>query len=210
MKIKHIKIFKEKINKYIIRGRLNRINNIFTHLSIDEKVSIYRIARQINKKNIICVEIGSFLGASSCIIASAISKKGKLYCIDTWGNDNMNYGEEENDKLLPVEPFNDFIKNTKQYNKKIIKIRKWSHEAIGELREYTNHIDLLFIDGDHNYDGISKDWELYSPLLQKESVVIFHDSGWAEGVIRVIKENLMRDYDSVLYHPNMSVFKKVN
>ena len=36
-------------------------------------------------------------------------------------------------------------------------------------------VDLLFIDGDHHYDSVKKDWELYTPLVKKGGVVILHD-----------------------------------
>lgn len=36
-------------------------------------------------------------------------------------------------------------------------------------------IDLLFIDGDHSYDGVKKDFEMYSPLVTPGGTVAFHD-----------------------------------
>jgi predicted O-methyltransferase YrrM len=36
-------------------------------------------------------------------------------------------------------------------------------------------LDLLFIDGDHSYQGAKTDFELYSPLVSPEGVVAFHD-----------------------------------
>jgi len=36
-------------------------------------------------------------------------------------------------------------------------------------------VDLLFIDGDHSYEGVKKDWEMYSPLVKKGGIVVFHD-----------------------------------
>jgi len=36
-------------------------------------------------------------------------------------------------------------------------------------------IDFLFIDGDHSYDGVRRDYELYSPLVRKGGVIAFHD-----------------------------------
>ena len=36
-------------------------------------------------------------------------------------------------------------------------------------------LDLLFIDGDHSYEGVKKDFEMYSPLVAKGGVVAFHD-----------------------------------
>ncbi len=42
-------------------------------------------------------------------------------------------------------------------------------------------IDFLFIDGDHTYEGVKKDFELYVPLVRKGGMVAFHDA--------VIKDN---------------------
>ena len=36
-------------------------------------------------------------------------------------------------------------------------------------------LDLLFIDGDHSYDGVKKDFEMYSPLVAKGGTIAFHD-----------------------------------
>jgi len=36
-------------------------------------------------------------------------------------------------------------------------------------------IDFLFIDGDHTYKGVKKDWEMYSPLVRDGGLVGFHD-----------------------------------
>ncbi len=36
-------------------------------------------------------------------------------------------------------------------------------------------IDFLFIDGDHRYPAVKKDYETYSPLVRKGGIVGFHD-----------------------------------
>lgn len=36
-------------------------------------------------------------------------------------------------------------------------------------------IDLLFIDGDHTYDGVKADYEMYGPLVRSGGVIAFHD-----------------------------------
>ena len=36
-------------------------------------------------------------------------------------------------------------------------------------------IDLLFIDGDHEYESVLTDWLLYNPLVKKGGIVAFHD-----------------------------------
>lgn len=36
-------------------------------------------------------------------------------------------------------------------------------------------IDFLFIDGDHSYEGVKQDWEMYSPLVRIGGLIAFHD-----------------------------------
>ena len=36
-------------------------------------------------------------------------------------------------------------------------------------------LDFLFIDGDHTYEGVKRDFEMYSPLVRKGGVIAFHD-----------------------------------
>lgn len=36
-------------------------------------------------------------------------------------------------------------------------------------------IDLLFIDGDHSYEGVKKDFEMYGGLVRSGGMIAFHD-----------------------------------
>ena len=36
-------------------------------------------------------------------------------------------------------------------------------------------VDLLFIDGDHTFEGVREDFERYAPLLSEDGLVAFHD-----------------------------------
>jgi predicted O-methyltransferase YrrM len=36
-------------------------------------------------------------------------------------------------------------------------------------------IDFLLIDGDHTYEGVKRDWEMYEPLVAPEGLIAFHD-----------------------------------
>jgi cephalosporin hydroxylase len=38
-------------------------------------------------------------------------------------------------------------------------------------------IDFLFIDGDHRYQAIKEDYNLYSPLVREGGIIAFHDIG---------------------------------
>jgi cephalosporin hydroxylase len=38
-----------------------------------------------------------------------------------------------------------------------------------------NKLDFLFIDGDHSYEGVKRDFKLYSPLVKKSGIIALHD-----------------------------------
>jgi predicted O-methyltransferase YrrM len=36
-------------------------------------------------------------------------------------------------------------------------------------------LDFLFIDGDHSYEGVKRDFEMYGPLVKPSGLIAFHD-----------------------------------
>jgi predicted O-methyltransferase YrrM len=56
-------------------------------------------------------------------------------------------------------------------------LRADSHaEATRDLvRELAGEVDFLFIDGDHTYEGVARDFELYAPLVRPGGLVALHD-----------------------------------
>jgi predicted O-methyltransferase YrrM len=36
-------------------------------------------------------------------------------------------------------------------------------------------LDFLFIDGDHTFDGVRRDYEMYAPLVKPGGAIVFHD-----------------------------------
>lgn len=185
----------EKIMKY---KELNKFEHIITHLTQEEKIKLYELAQTLqNNSNV--VEIGSYLGASACCIANGlINKDSKFYCIDTWDNDSMSEGKKDT--------YEEFNNNIKQFKDIVRPVRGYSYDVVNQIQNLTNFkIDLLFIDGDHSYEGVKKDWDLYSQMLKSGSIVIFHDIGWAQGVKRVVNENVKHliSKDSNFELPNM-------
>jgi hypothetical protein len=43
------------------------------------------------------------------------------------------------------------------------------------VQALTDQVDLLFIDGDHTYEGVKADYDLYGPLVRRGGVLAFHD-----------------------------------
>ena len=58
-------------------------------------------------------------------------------------------------------------------------MRRDSHDprTLEEVRRILGDekVDFLFIDGDHTYEGVKRDFEMYSPLVKEGGIVAFHD-----------------------------------
>lgn len=57
-----------------------------------------------------------------------------------------------------------------------------NESALGKTKEIFNNkmIDFLFIDGNHMYSAVKKDYEMYGPLVRKGGIIAFHDIGIKE------------------------------
>jgi predicted O-methyltransferase YrrM len=152
---------------------------IFSHLTNEEKRILFRLARGL-PKNALAVEIGSYLGASSCFLSLGLkARSGRLICVDTWQNDSMS--EDKRDT------FAEFSANTRPFRDIITPLRGRS-EVLGV--EFKEKISLLFLDGDHSYEAVSRDFFTWLPHMVKPAIIVLHDCGWAEGVQRAITEDI--------------------
>ena len=166
---------------------------VSSHLTIQERVVLYKLSFESTT----IAEIGSYIGASACCFGASVKARGtgQIICVDTWNNDAMTEGNRDTWK--------EFEYNTREYKRFVVPIRGLSVDVIQSVRDVTPDLDLLFIDGDHSYEGVKADWEAYKKFLKKGSVVIFHDYGWAEGVKCVVHEDVMPLVNSHDHLPNM-------
>jgi predicted O-methyltransferase YrrM len=163
-----------------LRLRFPRHERIPTHLTPAEKLALLRLAGETPGGGF--VEIGSYLGASACYIAAGIRRAGShatLYCVDTWRNDAMTEGSRDT--------YAAFIENTRGYRDTIVPLRGASADVAGS---FDRPVDFLFVDGDHSYDGVRADVDAWLPRLAPGATVVFHDIGWADGVARVVREEI--------------------
>jgi hypothetical protein len=55
-------------------------------------------------------------------------------------------------------------------------------------------IDLLFIDGDHSYEGVREDFDLYSKILSDNGVIILHDTDSSYEETLIVSEDAKKDF----------------
>jgi cephalosporin hydroxylase len=48
-------------------------------------------------------------------------------------------------------------------------------DLVARVTELVEPADLLFIDGDHTYEGVSGDYRLYAPLVRPGGRIVLHD-----------------------------------
>jgi len=159
---------------------LENVSTINTYTTKEELHALYRIVCKLNK-GAIAVEVGSYLGASTCFISAGLRKvEGKLLCIDTWHNETMPEGNQDTMAL--------FIENTKFFSNAISVLRKRTEAlSVGELPDV---IDFAFIDADHSYEAVKNDITLIAPRIRDTGVLAFHDTKHFSGVSRAVGELL--------------------
>ncbi len=156
-------------------------------LTTREGQLLYSMARACHGLGVI-VEIGSWKGRSTIWLASGLqdgSSKSILYAIDPHTGSPEHQGENS------VWTFDQFQSNiTAAGLQHVIKpLIKTSVEAISHIND---KIELLFIDGAHEYEAVRLDYELFRPLVTNGGFIAFHDSSWP-GVDRLLNEVLIKD-----------------
>ena len=136
------------------------------------------------------VEIGSFKGKSTVVLASVAAHYGlgPVVAIDP------HTAPSSTDPDLPpgVSSFDEFVAGLRATNleKHAEAHRTFSREV---AKGWNRPIRLLWIDGEHTYKGAKEDFDLFSPFLTNGAVVALHDALHAfEGPIRVFVEDILR------------------
>jgi predicted O-methyltransferase YrrM len=123
----------------------------------------------------VIVEVGSFLGRTSVVMARHAKPNVKIFCIDIFpenvkittdlkGSEYPKLGQEFNVRL-------EFKKNTHEF-KNITPIIGKSPREI----QYTNEpIDLFFLDGDHHNPNDLENLNFFCPLVKSGGLICGHD-----------------------------------
>lgn len=159
--------------------KIPHLEDIEGWLLLCEAVELFDLANRIDSVNPVICEIGSWKGKSAYVFASALKdKEGILFAIDPFTGEGDGASEETykaDINKLDVPLKNNFRQTMNKYNlMKYIKILPFRSEEARSKFNY-DKIDLLFIDGNHEYEFVKKDYDLWSPLLISGGSIILHD-----------------------------------
>lgn len=143
------------------------INHLCTHEVFRSNQKPTEISRLLHHLAILrpkrVVEIGSQLGGTLVLFAAVAAEDAQLLSID------LTYSHPRHVALAS------FIGS----RQRLAAVTANSHEKSTHTQVVQwlkgNPVDLLFIDGDHTYNGVMQDYEAYGPLVRSGGVIAFHD-----------------------------------
>lgn len=137
------------------------ISEGFTQTTKSEQLCLVKYAKGAD----CAVEIGVFHGVNTISIGHVLSSRGIIYGVDPFFNGRLGISWN---KLITISN----IRRHKLAGK-VQLVEEFSYNAIGFIKE---HPDFIFIDGDHSWEGLHKDWTLYSQLLKPGGIIALHDT----------------------------------
>ncbi|GFE71053.1 hypothetical protein CFPU101_36630 [Chroococcus sp. FPU101] len=149
------------------------------------------------QKKAICAEIGVYKGEYSQKILQ-ITQPLKLHLIDPWQyqEDKMYqkacYGQLSGGQLLLEQKYENVVNQfAKEINLgQVVIHREYSNEIYSQFED--NYFDWIYIDGNHLYEFVKQDLELYYDKVKKGGFITGDDYGkggwWQGGVTKAVNE----------------------
>jgi predicted O-methyltransferase YrrM len=129
-----------------------------------ELLSLAKEVARLRPRN--AMEIGSYLGGTLFLFCRLAHPDARILSVDMYRG---NFGGAR--KLI----YYSFVSKAQ----KLHVIHGDSHSATTQSRIVRKlgpaMLDFLFIDGDHSYEGVKRDFEMYSPLVRPGGMIAFHD-----------------------------------
>lgn len=156
---------KELLEAYEFSG-YGRYNSIKPGQNPTEIIELANIVADSNIDSI--MEIGTARGGTLYLWNKIFSDLDKIISLDLpKGKFGGGYSSKK------VKFFQDFSEN----NLECIRANSHSNEVKEEIKQLVGPqgIDFLFIDGDHTYEGVKQDFEMYQELVSDGGIIAFHD-----------------------------------
>lgn len=131
------------------------------------------------------LEVGSWAGRTALVLAGALPRgiTTAVYCVDHWRGSP---GDNSGFLIDEYDVWDRFFANLKD------KIWRTIFPCRGPSEEWARvwswPLDLVYIDADHEYDGVKADITLWSRHVRPGGILCGHDYGVTDGVTRAVDE----------------------
>lgn len=163
---------------------------------------LVRALRSVTPPALCVVEIGSYCGGSTVVIARTAARRApgaRVFAIEPFSAEGARY-QRDYESLFDANVAEWGVGATVQ------KIKKTSDEA---ATEWTRSIDYLYIDGDHSYDAVVRDVRNFVPFVREGGVFALHDyKAGKEGVRRAVDELVTPHHAKLFQAGSLAVFRK--
>lgn len=191
----------EFIKKNITTNDGEPVPYLWTHGATVEHMGdglmVYSIIQHMRAKNCVC--IGSGGGYIPRIMTQARIDLHKQNIFE--GNGDYNWGNIGSTYIIDacngVGGPNDLDNEDSFYRKNFHPrfIKSTSEEAYYDFFVRQDiKIDLLWIDGDHSYEGVKTDFELYSNIMNDKGIIIIHDTDEKYEETLIVSEDAKKDH----------------
>lgn len=142
------------------------------------------------------IEIGSYMGESTMMFASSNLFK-EIYTIEPFKNVDGKIEEfnQKNDYNWDTI-YNEFQTNTRFFDN-IILHKDFSYNVADKFEDKS--MDFIYIDGDHSYDQVKQDLEMYLPKLKDNGIIGGHDYNKKN---KLYIKNTIRAIDEIVGKPD--------
>ena len=149
--------------------------------SREELIPVLKLLKKEAIKTV--MEIGTARGGTLFMLTRVVDPNAKIISLDLPGGA---FGGGYDEKRIPV--YKSFALPTQSMN--LVRADSHKEESRDEIARVLNgdQIDFILIDGDHTYDGVKQDFEMYTPFVRKGGLIGFHDIVYAKGVKRFWEE----------------------
>ena len=168
---------------------LRSVDDVDGWMSPDQAKALYEAARSCRKGDQI-VEIGSFRGRSTIVLASAAAPGVEIVAIDPHaGNDR---GPQEIDGFADQAATDHEIFNANLANAGVgDRVRHVRAMSAGAHDDVVGEIAVLYIDGAHRYAPARQDIVEWGARVRSGGTLLIHDSFSSIGVTAAIGRELM-------------------
>jgi len=134
----------------------------------EEIIQLLNILAKVNPRTLL--EIGTAEGGTLFLFCQVASPDATIISVDLPGR---LFGGGYPEWRIPL--YKSFAKERQKIH--LIKADSHDPKTLEIVKRILSggKLDFLFIDGDHTYEGVKRDFKMYSQLVRKGGIIAFHD-----------------------------------